>query len=50
MNLILMFMKRKMISNDFRSEADIRNEKILDEMIDEMIESYLTRDPYDYGR
>ena len=29
-------MKKKMISNDFRSEADIRNEKIIDKMIDEI--------------
>lgn len=37
-------------SNDYGSRADIRNEKIIDDMIDEMIESYLNRDPYDYGR
>ena len=44
-------MEKKMISNDFRSEADIRNEKIIDDMVDEIIESYLNRwDPYDYGR
>jgi hypothetical protein len=48
---MLMFMEKKMISNDFRSEADIRNEKIIDDMVDEIIESYLNRwDPYDYGR
>lgn len=46
-----MNMKKKKLSNDFGSRVDIRNEKILDDMIDKMIESYLDRwDPYDYGR
>lgn len=44
-------MEKKVFSNDFGSRVDIRNEKIIDYKIDEMIESYLDRwDPYDYGR
>ena len=44
-------MEKKIFSNDFKSIADNRNEKIFDKMIDEMIDSYLDRwDPYDYGR
>ena len=46
-----MNMENILSSNDFGSRADVRNEKILDDMIDKMIESYLDRwDPYDYGR
>ena len=44
-------MGKNIFSNDFGRRAYNRNEKILDDMIDEMIESYLDRwDPYDYGR
>ena len=51
MNLMLMYMKNYNNSNDFGNGTRIRNEKIIDNMVDEIIDNYLHGwDPYDFGR
>lgn len=44
-------MKNSIYSNDFGNGTQIKNEKIIDDIVDKMIDNYLHGwDPYDFGR